>query len=194
MFTSQSLALLLLVAQSSLASPIVQPVVIRSLANATGPPPKGPNRYAALGTFDSGSSEAPPLESKELHDFFEEEQLVAPGMAIGEPITESLPAATSEVEEPKPTSFLSSLVSGAIFAQPTIENKLQNPKYTGRRRPRPQTTVKPVPSAAPVVPRPPPAPTGCFPYSRTDIPTTPATADSLKQWWCDEKEDYAFLG
>lgn len=178
---SQSLAtLLLLAAQAAAAPTTVQPLVGRSLVNATGPPPKGPNRYAALGASETVAT---------LDGFFEEEKLVDPGMAVGMP----LPASTSPSS---PTEEPTAL--GSVFAEPTLKIKqIANPKNTRRPRLRYSKPTVPTPSAAPNAPAPPPpppAPVGCFPSSRTTIPSTPTTADSLKQWWCDEKDDYAFMG
>ena len=201
MFTSQSLALLLLIAHSSLASPIVPAIVVKSLINVTGPPPKGPNRYAALGAFDLDLATSSNLESRELHDYFAEEELVARGMALGEPLVQ-VDNPSSPVEEPKETpASLSSALPETFFAQPSNLKikQLLNPKNTAVRRPRPRPTVSVAPSQPTVVvpnapPPPPPAPVGCFPSSRTSIPTSPATAASLKNWWCDESTEYGFLG
>ncbi|KAK4048973.1 hypothetical protein OIO90_005608 [Microbotryomycetes sp. JL221] len=61
------------------------------------------------------------------------------------------------------------------------------------------TTITSSRAAATTTKAPPPPPSGgsgsgCFPANARAIPSTPATASALSQWWCPESTEYAFLG
>jgi hypothetical protein len=139
--TVSSLVLFLLLAHASLASPIVKianPIVIKTSLNATSSlPVNGPNRYAALAL---GGAEGGSLESRELTEYFQESELVARGLGVGE--AEPAPTPVSQVErEQAPEATQRSLFS--FLSRPILA--IKNPKYIWNPKahpPRTSTTTR----------------------------------------------------
>ncbi|KAK4698973.1 hypothetical protein P7C70_g7296, partial [Phenoliferia sp. Uapishka_3] len=89
------------------------------------------------------------------------------------------PILITTYEESDPTSVLAKIRRFIVSRAVKV-----NPKYI----PNPKKSTPVVVAAAPV------KPTGCFPGSGLEVPSTMATASSLSQWWCPHSTEYAFMG
>lgn len=126
--------LLLLLTHTIFASPIVQlskTITVKAVVvNATSPPPLGANRYTALALGAEGA----PLESRELKEYFDGEELVARGLMRGD--VEAFPTLSARAEPtatpsaPDERNPQEQAPSRSLFSfLPWKIDAIRNPKY-----------------------------------------------------------------